>query len=171
MAPMAMGRFWRFAFRQWYTAPRIVGGTEGLRRNGRTMRSTDHRTVISLMLAVPDTPAAVEWYKEALGAELLWSLGSVAGLQVDGAPFFLHEPVKSGFESPQAIRATTVRVEVFVDDPDKVIARAIEAGATGGDIRDHEVSWGKHRQGGFTDPFGHIWLVGDKTPLSQHGGE
>jgi len=38
------------------------------------------------MLAVPDTPAAVDWYKEALGASVLWSFGSVAGLEIDGAP-------------------------------------------------------------------------------------
>jgi hypothetical protein len=25
--------------------------------------------------------------------------------------------------------------------------------------------WGTHRQGGFIDPFGHNWLVGDKSPL------
>jgi PhnB protein len=24
-----------------------------------------------------------------------------------------------------------------------------------------------HRQGGFTDPFGHVWLVGDKSPLQR----
>ena len=28
-------------------------------------------TVLSVMLAVPDTPAAVEWYKKALGARVL----------------------------------------------------------------------------------------------------
>jgi uncharacterized glyoxalase superfamily protein PhnB len=120
------------------------------------------------MLAVPDAPSAVEWYKQALGAELLWSLGSVAGLQLGGAPFFLHEPVKSGFDSPQAIGATTARVELFVDDPDRVIARAIEVGATGDTARDFQVPWGTHRQGRFTDPFGHMWLVGDKTPLAPH---
>jgi PhnB protein len=31
------------------------------------------------------------------------------------------------------------------------------------------VSWGTHRQGGFTDPFGHVWLVGDKSPLQRYG--
>jgi uncharacterized glyoxalase superfamily protein PhnB len=120
------------------------------------------------MLAVPDTPAAVEWYKKALGAKVLWSLGSVAGLEMDGAPFFLHEPVNNGFDSPKAIGATTVRVEVFVVDPDQVIAQAVKAGATGGEIKDHDVSWGTHRQGGFTDPYGHIWLVGDKSPLAKY---
>jgi PhnB protein len=121
------------------------------------------------MLAVPNTPAAVDWYKKALGARELWSLGSVAGLEIDGAPFFLHEPVKNGFDSPKAIGATTARVELFVDEPDEVIARAVEAGATGDDIRDYAVPWGTHRQGGFTDPFGHIWLVGDKSPLARFG--
>ena len=120
------------------------------------------------MLAVPDTPAAVEWYKEALGARVLWSLGSVAGLEIKGAPFFLHQPVKNGFDSPLDLGATTARVELFVDDPDDVIVRALEAGASGSlqDLRDHHVPWGTHRQGGFTDPFGHIWLVGDKSPLN-----
>jgi hypothetical protein len=26
-----------------------------------------------------------------------------------------------------------------------------------------------HRQGGFTDPYGHRWLVGDKSPLGWRG--
>jgi uncharacterized glyoxalase superfamily protein PhnB len=126
-------------------------------------------TVISIMLAVPNTPKAVDWYEKALGARLLWSLGSVAGLEIDGAPFFLHEPVKNSFASPSEIGTRTARVELFVDDPDEVIARAVKAGATGGDIKDHEISWGKHRQGGFIDPFGHNWLVGDKSPLRRYG--
>jgi len=135
------------------------------------MASPAHGTVISVMLAVPDTPTAVDWYKKALGASVLWSLGSVAGLEIDGAPFFLHQPVKGRFNSPKEIGTTTARVEVFVDEPDEVIARAVEAGATGGDdIKNHIVPWGTHRQGGFTDPFGHIWLVGDKSPLNHFSG-
>lgn len=124
------------------------------------------------MLAVPDTPTAVDWYKAALGASELWNLGSVAGLAIDGAPFFLHEPTKNGFDSPIAIGATTVRVEVFVADPDTFIERAIELGANGilDGIQDHQTPWGKHRQGGFHDPFGHVWLVGDASPLSPHLG-
>jgi uncharacterized glyoxalase superfamily protein PhnB len=63
---------------------------------------------ISLMLAVQDAPAAVGWYKRALGATELWNLGGVP--------------------------------------------------------------WGIHRQGGFIDPFGHLWLVGDVSPLQQFSG-
>jgi uncharacterized glyoxalase superfamily protein PhnB len=131
------------------------------------MKSTTHKTTISLMLAVPDTPVAVAWYQRALGARLLWSLGSVAGLEIEGAPFFLHEPVKNKFASPKEIGITTVRVELFVDNPDEVIARAVKEGATGGGIEDHIVAWGTHRQGGFMDPFGHKWLVGDRSPLKR----
>ena len=128
--------------------------------------------VISLMLAVPDAPTAVDWYKKALGATELWNLGSVAGLEIAGAPFFLHEPTSSGFDSPAAIGTTTVRVEVFVDDPDTYVERAIKAGADGAldPVRDHEMPWGTHRQGGFHDPFGHRWLVGDKSPLRRFRG-
>lgn len=47
-------------------------------------------THISLMLAVPSAPAAADWYKRALGAAELWNVGGIMGLEIEGAPFFLH---------------------------------------------------------------------------------
>lgn len=134
------------------------------------MISPVHGLAISVMLAVEDTPTAVQWYKNALGATELWNLGSVAGMEIRGAPFFLGEPANNGWEAPATLGTTTTRVEVFCDDPDAFIARALEAGAKGSldDIQDHQAPWGIHRQGGFIDPFGHIWFVGDKSPLSPH---
>src|SRR5215510_14240764 len=98
-----------------------MNGMEGERRRNtsETMKTPKKRssnpprqkTVLSVMLAVPDTPKAVDWYEKAFGARVLWSLGSVAGLEIDGAPFFLHESVKNGFDSPKEIGTTTVRVE------------------------------------------------------------
>jgi len=124
--------------------------------------------IISVMLAVSDTPAAVEWYKRALGATLLWSLGSVAGLEIAGAPFFLGQLANNGWESPSKLGFTSTRVEVFCDDPDIMIAHALEAGAASIlDIRDNQRPWGNHRQGAFRDPFGHIWFVGDRSPLGR----
>jgi uncharacterized glyoxalase superfamily protein PhnB len=123
------------------------------------------------MLAVSDTPAAVEWYKRALGATVLWSIGPVTGLEVSGAAFFLAEPAENGWETPAKLGMPSARVEVFCDDPDAFIARALDAGAEGGrenNPENHQRPWGIHRQGGFTDPFGHIWLVGDKSPLGSH---
>ena len=126
--------------------------------------------VISLMLAVTDAPRAVTWYEEALRATVLWSLGSVAGLEVQGAAFFVGEPANNGWESPERLGITSTRVEVFCEDPDAFIARAVQAGADDSvdNIRNHERPWGIHRQGGFTDPFGRLWLVGDKSPLDYH---
>jgi PhnB protein len=123
--------------------------------------------VLSVMLAVPDTPAAVDWYERALGATELWSGGSVAGLEIAGAPFFLGQPAQNGWESPPELGITSCRVELFCDDPDAVVARALECGATGSldTMENHQRPCGTHRQGGFTDPFGHIWLVGDRSPF------
>ena len=128
------------------------------------------RSLISVMLAVADAPAALAWYKRAMGATELWNLGSVVGMEIDGAPVFLGEPEKNGWETPLKLGAPSARVEVFCDDPDAFIARAVEAGADGSldRIRDHQMPWGVHRQGSFVDPFGHKWLVGDRTPLSRH---
>ena len=127
-------------------------------------------TSISVMLIVPDAEAATAWYKDALGATELWDLGGVAGLAIDGAPFFIHEvnPSNPSEDDPARIGATSARIEIFVDDPDAVMNRAIAAGATlRSGPEDHQLPWGIHRQGGFNDPFGHTWSVGDRSPLSR----
>ncbi|MEV6238410.1 VOC family protein [Lentzea sp. NPDC051838] len=122
--------------------------------------------VISVMLIVPDADAAVAWYRTALGATELWNLGGVAGLSIGGAAFFVHQvnPDNPAETSPAGV--TSVRVELFCDDPDDFVARAVAAGAVQGSaVVEHQVPWGTHRQGGFTDPFGHKWSVGDRSPL------
>ena len=122
------------------------------------------------MLAVPDASAAARWYAQALGATTLWDLGGVVGMTVEGAPFFLGEPGHNGWDTPATAGTRTVRIEVFVDDPDAFIARAAAAGAdaTIDPVRDHQMPWGTHRQGGILDPFCHKWLVGDRSPLTRH---
>jgi PhnB protein len=91
-------------------------------------------------------------------------------MTVEGAPFFLGEPEHNGWDTPATAGTRTVRIEVFVDDPDAFIARAAAAGAdaTIDPVRNHQMPWGTHRQGGFLDPFGHKWLVGDRSPLTRH---
>ena len=128
--------------------------------------------VISVMLAVHNAAAAVSWYRRALGAKELWNLGFVVGMEVGGARFFLAQPERDDWKSPSQAGTTTVHVELFCDDPDRVVERALLAGATGtlDTVRDHEMPWGTHRQGRFVDPFGHIWFVGDRSPLRRHGG-
>ena len=122
------------------------------------------------MLAVANAHEAAEWYKDALGAEVIWDLGTVMGMRVGGACFFLGQPENNGWETPLRLGMPSVRIEIFCDDPDSFVARAIAAGAKTrvDSVRNHEMPWGTHRQGGFTDPFGHRWLFGDRSPLQTH---
>jgi PhnB protein len=125
-------------------------------------------TSLSVMLIVSDAAEAAQWYEQALGAKVLWDLGGVAGLHIAGAPFFIHQavPGRSREPSPSDVGMTTTRIEVFTDDADALVDPAAAFGATDVEpITDHESPWGNHRQSGFTDPFGHRWSVGDRTPL------
>lgn len=164
------GHQWTFSQSIADVLPEDWGGASGPALHGQPDATVVPGPVISVMLIVPDADAAVSWYKVALGATELWDLGGVAGLQVAGAPFFLHEvnPRNPAENSPDRIGVTSTRIEVFVDDPDSFISRAITAGATpGAEIKDHQAPWGAHRQGGFHDPFGHNWSIGDRSPLSR----
>jgi PhnB protein len=128
-------------------------------------------TQISPMLAVTDGNAAIEFYKAAFGAEVLWRLGDneiVAGLAIGGAQFFLaHESPEYGTRGPSATGFTTVRIELFVDDPFAVHRRALQAGATEhGPVMEHRHETegpkpiSRMLQGAVVDPFGHLWLIG-----------
>jgi len=129
-------------------------------------------TEIAPMLAVSDGGAAVAFYRAAFGAEVLWQLGDgadvIAGLAIDGARFFLaHEAPPYGTRGPGVAGFTTVRIELFVDDPVGVQRRALAAGA-----REHSpVEEHTHEtigpkpirkmlQGAVVDLFGHMWLIG-----------
>jgi uncharacterized glyoxalase superfamily protein PhnB len=131
------------------------------------------------MLAVSDPDAAIDFYRRAFGAVERWRIGDpaeVAGMSIDGAEFFLaRESPANGTNSPDSVGHTTVRIELFVDDPEKVYAQAIAAGAREGSPvqeRRHETAGGtanlRMLQGGVSDPFGHKWLIGKflETPSS-----
>lgn len=126
-------------------------------------------TEIAPMLAVSDGHAAIAFYQKAFGAELLWNLGGgVAGLAIDDAKFFLAEEAPAyGTRGPSSAGFTTVRIELFVDDPVAMHRQAVAAGATShSPVEEHEHSTSGpkpiHRmlQGAVVDPFGHMWLVG-----------
>lgn len=129
-------------------------------------------TEISPMLAVADGSAAIAFYKKAFGAELLWQLGEgadvIAGMAIQGAKFFLaHESPEYGTRSPSSAGFTTVRIELFVDDPVAVHRQALQAGANDrSPVEEHEHDtsgpWPLKRmlQGAVLDPSGHMWLIG-----------
>jgi len=127
---------------------------------------------ISPMLAVGDGNAAIEFYKAAFDATALWRLGGgehvVAGLSMHGAQFFLaSEAPDYGTRGPAAAGFTTVRIELFVNDPVAVHSRALVAGAVErSPVVEHKHSTTGPRpitkmlQGALVDPFGHMWLIG-----------
>jgi len=129
-------------------------------------------TQISPTLAVSDGAAAIEFYKAAFGASVLWSLEAgghiVAGLSIDGARFFLaQESPRYGTRSPSSVGFTTVRIELFVDDPITVQTRALAAGAVEhSPVNEHThhtagpVPIKRMLQGAVVDPYGHMWLIG-----------
>ena len=128
-------------------------------------------TQISPMLAVTDGDGAIDFYQAAFGAELLWSLGEghvVAGLAIDGAQFFLStESPDYGTRGPSSAGFTTIRIELFVDDPIATQRQAVLAGATEVNpvvMHQYDTSGRKPikrmLQGAVRDPFGHLWLIG-----------
>ena len=65
--------------------------------------------------------------------------------------------------APRSLGGTTVRINLLVDDPDDVAARAIAAGATEVfPVGDQPYGF---RQGRVADPDGHHWLIG--KPLAR----
>jgi len=127
---------------------------------------------ISPMLAVSNAGAAIEFYRAAFAATVLWRLGEgehvVAGLSLHGAEFFLAtEAPDYGTRGPAAAGFTTVRIELFVDDPTAVHRSALKAGAVERDpVREHTHATAgpnpikRMLQGALLDPFGHLWLIG-----------
>lgn len=121
------------------------------------------------MLAVRDAAAAIDFYVAAFGAVERWRIDAggslVAGLAIDGAPIFLATANPPSTRSPMD-GGTTVRIELFVDDPESVLDRAVAAGATLGSAVTHHrhatTDGGSFEllQGIVTDPDGHVWLIG-----------
>ena len=98
------------------------------------------------------------------GSDSVWG-GRSFGRHAD---FFLaHESPPHGTRGPAGVGFTTVRIELFVDDPVTVHRQAVAAGAVAhSPVREHTHATTGPRpikrmiQGAVTDPFGHIWLVG-----------
>lgn len=119
---------------------------------------------IAPMLSVRRGKAAVEFYKEAFSAEVVFQIESpdgevVAELSVGQSRFWVADesPENKNF-SPETLGGGTVRMVLVVDDPDAVYERALRAGATTvWPVEDQHYGW---RVGRLVDPFGHHWEIG-----------
>ena len=83
------------------------------------------------MLSVRRGAEAVEFYKSALGADVVYRIEApdgavVARLSIDGAEFWVADesPEHKNF-SPETLGGGTVRMVMIVDDPDAAFAKAV----------------------------------------------
>ena len=127
------------------------------------------KTTISPLLSVRRGASAIEFYKRAFGAEVLFQIEDdkgevVAHLAVQGAEFWLaDESPKDSNLSPESLGGGSVRIVMTVKDPDAMFARAVAAGSTVvWPVSDQSYGW---RIGRIVDPFGHHWEIG--KPLSE----
>ena len=116
-------------------------------------------------LCVPDARAAIEWYVDVLGADVVYEpiempdgrIGHVE-LAVDGARWMMADEFQeAGVAPPDTTRGSAVSLHLTVDDVDALAARVVSA-ATPMD-RGPEDSGPAGRVAVFRDPFGHRWFL------------
>lgn len=107
---------------------------------------------------------AIEFYKKVFGATEITRMADPAGnvahaeLQIGGGKVMLgEESPDSENHSPTSLGGTPVRMHVYVDDVDDVVARALENGAR--IVFPVEDQFYGDRSGRIEDPFGHQWIV------------
>lgn len=119
-------------------------------------------TGIQPELWVERADQAVAFYADAFGARVVHRAGDgddiVAQLAVGEAVFWVAAAGPDmGRFSPQAIGGATGRTLLVTDDPDAVVQRAVDAGATLKSAAHEEHGW---RLGQVVDPFGQEWEIG-----------
>jgi PhnB protein len=114
------------------------------------------------MLSVRNGMRAIEFYKSAFGASVLFRIDNdkgevVAQLSVGGAEFWLADESPEHFNfSPESLGGGSVRLLLIVDDPDAAFERAVAAGAQAVTQVGNQHGW---RVGRVVDPFGHHWEI------------
>lgn len=115
-------------------------------------------------LTVRDADKALEFYKNALGAEVLnvarMPDGKVlhAGLRIGDSMLMLNDvfPEMGGL-SPLSTGGTEVTIHIYTEDVDAAFKRAVSAGAQV-KMPLMDQFWGD-RYGMVADPFGHNWSL------------
>jgi len=115
-------------------------------------------------LTVRDADKALEFYKNALGAQILGAArmpdGRImhAALRVGDSMLMLNEEMPEfGGLSPLALNGTGVTIHIYTDNVDEAFNRAVSAGARV-KMPLMDQFWGD-RYGMVEDPFGHKWSL------------
>ena len=115
-------------------------------------------------LATHDPVAAIEWYREVFGAQLLGDPivmpdGTIGHAELrigDSVMMLAGEFPAEDHKSPLTLGGSSVAIQVYVPDSDATYALAVERGAT--PLRPISENYGA-RGGTIRDPFGHRWFV------------
>jgi uncharacterized glyoxalase superfamily protein PhnB len=116
-------------------------------------------------LCVADATAAIDWYVDVLGAEvvlepILMDDGRVghAELAVGGGRWMMSDEFESaGVAAPDPARGAVVSLHLEVDDVDALCERVVAAGVALD--RGPEDSPPAGRVAVFRDPYGHRWFL------------
>jgi len=125
-------------------------------------------------LTVRGADRAIAFYRRAFGAEERMRLASTDGTKIMHAELQIGDSIvmlsdefpEMGARSPEALGGTPGSLFLYVDDVDRVFARAVEAGGVA-QVPVQDMFWGD-RFGSLVDPFGHVWGIAthkkDLTP-------
>ncbi len=119
---------------------------------------------ITPYLTVHDAAKAIDFYKEAFGAEersrMTLPDGKTVGhaeLKIGDSIFMLSDEMPGQSCEPSAVSESCVGFYLYVKDVDEVFGRAVAAGATVKETVKDEF-WGD-RIGKIADPSGHVWML------------
>jgi PhnB protein len=119
-------------------------------------------------LRVRDAGRALDFYKQAFGAEELFRLTEPGGrighaeIKIGGTTLMLSDEYpEMNIVGPQTLGGTSFSIHLHVDDADAWIERAVAAGATV--LRPAADAFYGERGGSVRDPFGHEWLLGHQV--------
>lgn len=127
-------------------------------------------SVLTPYLCVPDARAAIDWYVDILGADVVYEpivmpdgrVGHVE-LAIDGARWMMADAhPELDVEPPLANRGAAVTLHVTVPDVDQLCAAVTAAGIALD--RGPEDSPPAGRVAVFRDPFGHRWFLVQPVP-------
>lgn len=119
---------------------------------------------ITPYLHVHGAARALDFYKQAFGAHELFRVagadGKIGHAEIiigDSIVMLADEVPEMGVHSPSSLKGTSVSILLYVEDVDKIVERAIEAGAT--IRRPLENKFYGDRSATLADPFGHEWTI------------
>jgi PhnB protein len=121
---------------------------------------------ITPYLCVKDAAKAIEFYKKAFGAKEVGRItmpdGSIAHAEVEignSKLMLSDENPDWGSLSPQTIGGSPTGICLYVEDVDKVFAKAVSEGATVTGEMEVKDQFHGDRSGTVIDPFGYKWTI------------